>query len=85
MNHKSGKLTMLSESKSRSIGNQSQNLPFSFLPRLYFLTFSYRRSTFVENPLLCAYCQLLPAFGFSNNLQFMPKVSTLYNLQYLLT
>ena len=30
---------------------ESQNLPFSCLPRLYFLTLCYRRSTFVESPL----------------------------------
>ncbi len=51
MNHKSREFTKLSNAKSRFIGDQSQNLPFSFLPRLYFLTFCYRCSTFVENPL----------------------------------
>ncbi len=44
MNHKTRKLTMLTNAKSRSIGNQAQI-------RLYFLTFCYLRSTFVENPL----------------------------------
>ncbi len=57
---------MLSNAKSRSIGNQAQT-------HLYFLAFCYRRSTFVENPLqihlflcktnpICSYAKINATF-----------------------